>query len=428
MPGVIMFRFLAQPQLRRLCIPLLLTELLWGVGTFFTLPATTVPAYLEALGASRVLIGLVAAAIGSLVVLPQIFGRSVVERFRHRKRGVILLHVGVLSVYLVIPLLDVLLRPAHPALLVWLIIGLLGLSQVVIGFVIPVWLDMMARIIPFEVRGTYFGVASGAFSLGGILGGVALTAMAHWLGANVFRGAFAASGVCFILSMTAFACAPVPESALDHPPEPSIASRLRKSLAACHPRTGLGRFLISFVLFSLALGVLSFVVVYAGAPDGLALPKTVFSALTLIEAIGGAIGAVILGVLVDRHGPRWPWVAMVLLLPAALLLLPFGHALPALAGVGLLLGTLYVIWVVSGPAMLELSPEGDKSGYIALINLATLPAAVIGPLLMGGIIKAFGFHPAFLLAIAISGLALIPALLIRSRAAAAPQRVASPES
>jgi MFS family permease len=411
-----MFSFLADRQLRRLCIPLLLTEFLWGMGTFFTLPVTTMTAYLSALQAPPLVIGLIVTVMGSLVVLPQIFGRSVIERFRHRKRGVILLHACVLTPYLLIPLLDMLLNPGQRGLLVGLILGLLGVSQVLIGFIVPVWLDMTARLIPVSIRGSYFGVASSAFSLGGIFAGQALIWMAGGLGDAVFRGAFLASGCCFILSMTAFACAPIPETAFEHAPEPSIVARLRRSLAACHPRTNLGRFLLSNVCFTLALGITAYVTIFASDARGLGYPRAIFGYLTQMQALGGAAGALLLGLVVDRRGPRGPWIGMILLLPAALLLLWHGASLPLLTLCALLLGTFITLWSITGPAMLELSPDGDKSGFVAVVNLATFPAGALGPLLMGAVISGGGYRAAFLLAAIIAGLALIPALTLRRRA------------
>lgn len=415
-----MFSFLANRQLRRLCVPLLFTEFLWGMGTFFTLPVTTLPSYFQSLHASPVLVGLMATAMGTLMVLPQFFGRSVIERFRHRKRGIIWLHGYVIAAYFLIPLLDLALRERSAASLVWLAIALLGVSQLVIGVIVPVWLDMVARIIPIEIRGTYFGVASAVFSLGGILGGAALTLMKGGLGdVLVFRGAFLTSGVCFVLSMTAFACAPVPESAFEHDPEPSIMGRIRKSFAACHPRTSLGRFLISYVLFTLALGFNYFVVDYVSDPLGLG-KAGLFGLITFLEAIGGAISAMVLGVMVDRLGPRWPWVITILALPAVLLLLPHGGALPALIACALLLGVFNTIWVITGPAMLELSPDGDKSGYVAMVYFASFPAIAAGPLLMGWVREHYGFTPTFLLAGAFAVIALLAALTLRPRATLTP--------
>ncbi|OPZ84800.1 MAG: Major Facilitator Superfamily protein [bacterium ADurb.Bin429] len=415
-----MIALFANRQLRRMIIPLLLTELLWGMGTFFTLPATTMAAYLQALQASPVIIGLIVTVMGSLVVLPQFFSRSVVERFRHRKRGIILLHICVLTPYFLIPLCDRLLRESSPGLLIGLILLLLGISQVLIGFIVPAWLDMVGRLIPMSVRGSYFGIASSAFSLGGILAGQALIWMARGLGEKVFPVAFLASGVCFVCSMVAFACAPVPESAFQHAPEPSMLTRLRTALAACHPRGDLGRFLLSNVLFTLALGITAFVTVFAGDPNGLGMPPTVFSYLTQMQAVGGAAAALILGWAVDRHSPRRPWAVVILLLPAALLLLPHGASLPMLTVCALLLGTFITLWAITGPAVLELSPDGDKSGFVAIVNVAAFPANAFGPLLMGAVINLAGYRPAFLLAIGIAAFALIPALLLRRRTAPDP--------
>lgn len=411
-----MFSYFANPALRRMLIPLLMTEFLWGFGSFFVLSTTTLPAYLQSLGAGPVIIGVLATGMGALMVAAQVFGRAIIDRFRRRKRGVILLHVSVIAAYLLIPVLDVLLRDRHRDALIVGILVLLALSQLIIGPVIPVWVDMVGRIVPGEVLGRYFGLASGTFALGGILGGTILTLLTDWLGPNVFRGAFLTAGLCFACSMTAFACTPVPESAFEHPPMPSVWAQVRQAMRACAPGTDLGRLLVSNALLMLALGITTFIVVYAGDPRGLGWSETIFSRMTLWEAFGGAGAALLLGWLVDRTGPRAPWIGFVLVLPAILLLLPFGRSLPVFVVSSLLLGSFIASWGIVGPAILALSPPGDKSGYVALVNLGGLPSTLIGPPLLGWLIGTRGYPTAFVLAGVLALAALIPALLIRPRA------------
>jgi len=401
---------------RRTVALLLVSELLWGLGCYLVLPATTLPAYLRALGASPAVIGILVLLMGALPLVLQMFGRMVLERFPHRKRGLILLYLVVAAPYLLIPFADYWLVESHRLALIALVITLLALSQVIVGLCIPVWLDLLAQVIPIRIRGRYFGVSAAFFAFGGILGGLALTGLEKWLGNAVFRGAFLGAATAYLISLLTFHLAPIPETAFSHPREPSLLSRLRSAFRACHPSMGLGRFVISSFAQTLALSIVPFLVIYASDPAGLRLPKGIFSQITWWSALGAMAGALLLGGFVDRHGPRAPWVAVTLVVPTVVLLYPHGDSRPILIICSLLVGLLSSHWAVGMPALLELSPEGDKSGYIAVANLAAFPPAAGGPLLIAFLIEGPGYHAAFLLA-ALAGLAAFTSgLMMRFRA------------
>jgi len=402
--------------LRRRIILLVLTDFLWGVGWYFVSFSTTVAAYLRSLGASTLLLGLLVIIVGALPLLLQLFGRSVIDRFRHRKRGVIILHVSFIIPYFLVAIADLLLARSAPQLLILCVILTMAVAQIIMGLIMPVWLDMVAQVIPAEMRGRYFGLTSGAFACGGILGGLALTGIQQLLGPAVFRGAFALAGSCFLLSMTAFALAPIPETAFVHPPEPSVLSHVRKSLAAVHPRMDFGRFVWSYAVQVFAATVVIFVADFASNRHGLHYPPAIFSTINLCQAIGGTVGALFLGWLVDRIGPRRPWLAITLVVPLVVCLLPFAGHFPMLVVCSLLTGLLVTHWSVGAPALLELSPAGDKSGYIAVANMAALPSSVLGPLLLARLVDGSGYHAAFLLAAIAGCIALCIALTIRKRA------------
>ncbi len=409
-----MTEFWADRRFRRMVALLLTTETLWGLGSFFVLPATTIPAFLHAHHAGPPVIGMMAIAMGALMLPSQLFGRTVVDKFRCRKLGIVCIHVGGLLPYFVIAGFDrVFLLPER--WVVALTIALLALSAIILGLVIPVWIDMLAQVIPLEIRGRYFGIASGCFSLGGIAGGTALAGLQRWFPASVFPAAFLAAGCCFSLSMTAFALAPVPESAFAHPPEPPLLPRLRTMLAACHFRTDFGRLVASYSVQALAMTLVPFLVVYATDAHGLHLPAGIFARMTVWQAVGGAGGALLLGWLTDRLGPRWPWVGITLVIPLVALCYPFARVPAVLWGCSMLIGLLTTHWSASGPAMLEYSPEGDKSGYIAIANVAGFVPGLVGPLLLALLIDGAGYHAAFLAALLAGLLALVLALMIRGR-------------
>ncbi len=159
----------------------------------------------------------------------------------------------------------------------------------------------------------------------------------------------------------------------------------------------------------------AFLADYASSSRGLHYPRAIFSTINLYQALGGTLGALFLGWLVDRIGPRWPWVGLTCIVPLLALLMPLGGHYPVLLFCSLLSGLLITHWSVGAPALLKLSPAGDKSGYIALANMLALPSSVFGPLLIAHLIDGSGYQAGFLFA-AIAGLiALLIALTLRPR-------------
>lgn len=411
--------FRSDAVFRQRVLRLLGTEFAWGVGTFFALPSTTVPAFLTARGCSPAVVGILGVAMVALPLVFQFLSRNVLDRFRDRKRGIILMHVPIILPYFLLAAADVLLghRPGPIAVSC---IALLGISQLAMGVVVPVWLDMVSRLIPLEWRGRYFGISSGAFALGGIAGSAALYYVSALAGARVYSLAFLVAGLCFVVSVAIFSTTRVPADVFDRQGTGSLFERIRAAVQTCGWASDFGRLVVSYGGVLLAAAVTPFVVVYAmDGVRGLGYPETVFAGLTVLQAMGGAVSAVVLGWIIDRHGPRWPWVCATLTIPLVVLLLPFGRNWPVLAVCALLAGVLSTHWSISAPALLELSPEGDKSGYVAMANMAAFVPATVGPLLYGGLAQRAGFEWAFAVA-GVSGLAAaVPALTLRRKTVAA---------
>ncbi|MHB1001045.1 MAG: MFS transporter [Armatimonadota bacterium] len=416
---------LFENPLRRRVILLLIVEFIWGMGIYFTLPATTIPSYLRSLGASPRMIGLTAMIITALPLLLQFYGRSVLDRFKDHQKGLVILHLIVITPYYIIPWMDSIFASTNPALLAWLVIGLLALSQVLLGLCIPVWIDMIAQVIPSPLRGRYFGLSTGAIAVGGIIGGGAQMYLQGWLGDSIFRGLFIASGICYTISMGAFYLTPIPKEAFNHPVEPSVFNSLKKGIRACHPKSNFARFAASSIMLALAMTIVPFLVVYAtDAQKGLGLPSGIFTFMTFTQAIGGAVGALLLGWMVDHHGPRLPWICMISMITIVILVFPHAATSPIHASItiypvlvlcSLLMGVLSSNWAVSAPAMLEFSPDGDKSSYIAVTNVLSFFPAALGPVVMASYITSHGYEYALHIALAAGIAAILFALTIRCK-------------
>ncbi len=402
---------ISKHNLTRRVLLLLLTEWLWGAGTYFVLPSTTVPSLLKSLGASAQLVGVMATGMVAIPLLFQLPARRILRRFGGGKRGLIGLHVGYLVVYPCISLLFLAAHRTAPHIALYGVIALLSISQAFLGIVTPLWIDMIGMVIPSRLRGRYFGVSSAFFAVGGLLGALTLGYVSMRLEPLVFPIAFGVAGVLFALSMTAFACVPIaPEAFHPDQPLPPLRDQIRHAARLCHPRKPMGKLLLSASFQMCSAAMVPFLVVYATSSTGLGMPASIFGRITVYEAIGGALLSLAAGWLMDRMGPRIPWVFVTLVMPVVALLYPHAHTVHLLFLCSFLVGMLIGHWAVFMPALLLLTPPGDRSITIALVNLVLFIPASLSPLLLGWIIDHHGYPLPFRVCLAAGLLAVLSGL------------------
>lgn len=176
---------------------------------------------------------------------------------------------------------------------------------------------------------------------------------------------------------------------------------LRPFLRAGHPPTLLSAFLyfdISFMVWVLigALGV------YIARDFGLTPGQK--GLLVAIPLLGGALVRIPLGVLTDRIGPKKTGaIAQCIVVLPLLWGWRFGHDLPQLMALGLLLGVAGGSFAVALPLASRWYPpehQGLAMGIAGAGNSGTVLASLFAPRLA----EAVGWHGVF-------GLALIPVLL-----------------
>lgn len=387
---------ISEQNLKRRVLLLLLTEWLWGMGTYFVLPSTTIPSVLKSLGASAQVVGMMATLMVAIPLLFQLPARRILRRCGGGKRGLIGLHAGYLLAYPCLALLYWSTHCTHPEATLVGVIALLAVSQSFLGIVTPLWIDMIGMVIPSRLRGRYFGVSSACFAIGGVLGALTLSLLSKEMGRLVFPAAFGMAGVLFALSMTAFACVPIPHAAF-HPDQTiaRLGAQVRQAARLCHPRLPMGRLLLSACFQMSSAAMVPFLVVYATSKDGLHMPAAIFGRITVYEAVGGALLSLLAGWLMDRVGPRIPWVFVTLVMPVVVLLYPYAHTAHLLFLCSFLVGMLIGHWAVFMPALLLLTPPGDRSITIALVNLVLFIPASLSPLVLGWIIDHHGYPLAF---------------------------------
>jgi NNP family nitrate/nitrite transporter-like MFS transporter len=176
---------------------------------------------------------------------------------------------------------------------------------------------------------------------------------------------------------------------------------LRDFARSGHPPTLFSAFLyfdVSFMVWVLigALGV------YIARDFGLTASQK--GLLVAIPILGGSLFRVPMGILTDRIGPRKTGLLrqLIVLLPLAWGWL-YGHSLPQMMALGLLLGVAGASFAVALPLASRWYPpqhQGLAMGIAGAGNSGTVIAALFAPRLA----EALGWHAVF-------GLALIPVLL-----------------
>jgi MFS family permease len=378
-------------------------ESFWGFGMNLVSMGTVLPVFLAGQGASNGVIALIPALSALGMGLPQVFSGLIAGR-GGTLRG------WVIGIHLVIPLP----LAVTAALLKWstlppipLVLAAWGLFYALIGVVIPLRFEYMARILDPARRGRAFGMV---FFLQTALGASGLAAAAALLEDGTSLGTYA---LLFALAWAAttagglFFLGTREERPSEAPRASGLVGHL-KSLADLLRRTGwMAAFLSSRWLvrgcYPLLLHFYAvFAVVHRGASPAEA---ALFGAAGLV---GQAIAGVAAGLLGDRLGHKLPTLLGQAGLAVAcflvLLPLPTWIFYPVAVLTGVFLSTEYtsqVNWVM------DLSALEDRPGILALTGFLMTPSAVVAPLAGGWVMDRAGF-PAVSAAV---GLILLVAML-----------------
>lgn len=363
-------------------------------------PTTLVPLFVSKLTDNPLAIGMLSAAF-QLGWFPQLFAAGYVERSARKLPAVI----GY-TVVERIPALGLALcalaaaggLDGGPLVAAPIIIAAVYLSRFVqsiaAGLALTPWLDLVARAVPAERRGSFMGNWTMVGNVLGI-GTAALAApLLEWL---PFPYGFAACfGLAFVVLM--FGLVPLflvvePPGPPPRPPRPFVhhLGELTAVLAGDAP---FRRFLIGLSLAGLGTMATGFLVVYAvqrlGASDELAAWYTV--ALLAAQVFAN----VALGRLADRRGfvavgkatalSSAGMAAFALVAPGPLWLIA-SFALIGIGQAGTMLAKL------TGP--MDFAPPDRRPTYIALCGALVSLAAAVGPLIGGPIVAWAGYEALF---------------------------------
>lgn len=376
----------------------------FGLGMGFGSFAAIIPLFVHHMTDSALLIGLVPAIHNMGWQLPQLLTARWIGRLPRYKPLTLAMTVHERLPFLGLAALAFILPGSTTPLVLTLTFLMLIWQGFGAGMAANPWTNLVSKVIPQDLHGTFFGAQSAAFNG---FAGVSAIAASVILTQVATPSNF---GICFLLTFLFMALSFV---CLAFTREPA----LELPAASSGPRTGFAReamiilrrdpnfrmFLVVRVLSQFAGMGFAFYIIYAVREFGMSDANAAILVAFLL------VGQVVLGPLMGRLGDVWSHRGMMSIgaLGAALSAIIAWRANSAswLYAVFLLEAVAIVaIWTI--PLALSVSfarNAAERPFYVGLANTLPAPAAILAPAIGGFIADTTGFDLMFMLS-AVAGL------------------------
>src|ERR671924_1753870 len=140
---------------------------LFMVGLSFASQATILPAFAAYLGAPNVVIGAIPAVMTLGWFLPSLFAAGHTEALTRKLPFLMKWTLWERVPFLVMALLAFFTAERWPGLTLWLTLLMLSIITGVGGFLMPAWMDLIARALPTTIRGRFFALSNFVAGLAG---------------------------------------------------------------------------------------------------------------------------------------------------------------------------------------------------------------------------------------------------------------------
>jgi MFS family permease len=370
---------------------------------------TIIPAFVQALSGSALLVGLVGAIYAVGHYLPQLIGAHLVAGRERRKPAMLAIiiaeRVGILAIAVVAQTIGVL----SGGLVLVLFFLAFGGYAITTGLIGPVYGDFIAKAFT-QGRGWYYAVSQ---LLGGALGFTAALVGERLIRTLPFPlGNQVCFWICFGLSfLSIFFIAFLREAPypLAEPRKPMrhTLSQIPGILRTNRPFT---RFLVTRAFIALSTMGVGFVVV-----SGLAGPLAPSDAALLAAVF--ILSQALLGFALSLLGNYAGWKTVVVL--GAVLMVAgmtgaiFASSVFAFVLVFVALGGANATTIIGDPNMsIELAPTSATSVYLGTTSTLLAPFFIVGPLLAGWIAPLVGYLGVFVIAAILAAIGLVLALTL----------------
>jgi MFS family permease len=364
----------------------------WGFGSF----GTIIPLFFAQMTDSAILIGLIPAIHAVGWQIPQLFTAGWVARMRKYKPAVMLMtiheripYLGLALAAWMLPVFGAkIVLPFAFFLLIWQGIGS--------GFTANPWQSMIAKIIPPDSRGTFFGaqaaIANVLISFSAVGAGYLLDLLNSPLDFVLcFLITSAAMGISyFFLSLTR---EPVDTEKVIPEETTNFWSGARSIL---RKDAGFRWFLVFRVVYQFATMGFAFYIVYGLRAFN--MDAVTAGYLTAALTVSQTIANVGMGWLADRLGHRSMLIAGAVAVALSSFAAWAAPSINWLYLVFVLAGLANVSYWTIGMAMtVQYGTEAERPIYIGLSNTLIAPATIFAPLLGGWIADLAGYQTTFML-------------------------------
>jgi MFS family permease len=381
-----------------------------GVASF----VTVIPLFVATLTDSTVLIGLIVSIHMVGWQLPQLFTANRVAKLRRYKPMVIFMTLHERLPFFGLALVAALLPLIGRELALILTFVMLIWQGIGGGFTATAWQSMIAKIIPPNLRGTFYGTQSAFANLlssgGAVLAGVLLGELESPLD---FTICFVIAGFAMVISLGFLAWTRETESPLVQESTQTRRDYWKGLVRILRQDHNFRWFLAARMLSQIAGVALSFYTIYAVRNFG--MNEGTAGWMTAVLLIAQTIANPVLGWLGDHSSHRLTFAFCSLLAMVSAVMAIFAthvnwfYAIFALAG-----AANAGLWTITMALTSEFGTDVTRPYYIGLANTLIAPVTLIAPIVGGWLADTTGFQATFFLAAA-GGLATAVLLIFGLR-------------
>jgi MFS family permease len=375
---------------------------IYWFGYSFMAPAIILPLYLKHFTDNPLIFGLIPFLNTAGFLLPQLFTSNAVERAPRKK--IFPVNYGFFTErlpVLLFPVSAALFAADQPFVALALFLLLYSWYSGGAGLIIVGWQDMIAKIIPVDRRGRFFGTTQFLGNITGFAGTLAVPViLSRFDFPTGFVILFTAAAALVLTSW--FFLALTREPAVANPkPAVSQAAYLRTLPRVVRSDPNFLRYLIFFTVFSLGGMGSGFLIVYSAQQWNLSDSYGSVFASTMV--FGQILSNIVIGFLSDRRGHKVVLEAGALLSGLSFLLAFLAQSPLWFYPIFILRGMVFAVINISAiTIVMEFTSPENRPTYFGLANTVPGIASSLAPLLGGWLAHAAGYPPIFALSAVLS--------------------------
>ncbi len=376
-------------------------------GMSFISSTVILPLFVSHFTDNPILIGLIPFLSTSGYLLPQLFVANWVERAPRKKFFPVTLGLFLerVPIFLLAPA-AYFLAISRPGMALAAFLALYAWHALGAGLIIVGWQDMIAKIIPVEKRGRFFGITNFIGNGTGIIGALAVPFLLERSDFPTgYVLAFIAASILIFLSWIFLSLTREPAVPSNKPPVSQL-DYLRSLPEVLRRDSNFRMYLLSQIVFSLSGMATGFLVVYAVKTWN--LPDAQASGFTIALQVGLALSNLFFGFLADRKGHKLSLEICSLLSILALVLAIIAPGPLWFFLIFFLRGAVNAGTFISGISIVyEFTDADNRPTYIGLANTIPGIAGGIAPLIGGWLAGAVSYQAMFILAAIIGATSLV---------------------